>query len=618
MKLLRRVQQELADELERAALLPAWASLTFDPAEEGGDDGAAATPTGPVQKTRRRRVVSLDHGRFQAREVVRQSQQSTDRPVHRSAGLSSLVPRGGRYAYDLIARVGVATLVQGRSLQEVGAELASRHPAIPVPASTLWELQPKFLFYLGALHQQAAPALRRRLEEEGNVLWLLDGTVEPGSDVFLGILHAQTNIMLSSWKIRSENLDEISQCLQQTAERYGRPARVLHDLSASMTGACEQAFDGQVSHGVCHYHLARDIGEDLYRQPQAALSGRLTALKLQLRMRDQRRRQADWLRQHLDSPADLVLADLLAGRPVAIAWNESLGREVLLAMHHWILDYPSDGRRRGFPFDPYLLYLHRRLVRAGESLDRLLRSAKVARQAPRSLLHFQQQLRDYRHDPGILEAADRYERAAAIFDRLREALRLSAPVMDGLRQPHQLPTDEQSTVVSSLAQLRHQLRCQSENEADRDRAPARMVLVHLDKYWDRLQPPPMASGADGPWERTTNKLESQWGGRKRVRRRSHGRPKLTRDFEALPEEYMLTGNLQQPLYLEIALQGSLESLPDKLAEAGQHAGSYSSWRQRRRPRIHGKPPRRLLRNPNFVDQLVRVCTDHYATTPQVA
>ncbi len=28
------------------------------------------------------------------------------------------------------------------------------------------------------------------------------------------------------------------------------------------------------------------------------------------------------------------------------------------------LDYRSDGRRRRFPFDPYLLYLHRRLVRA--------------------------------------------------------------------------------------------------------------------------------------------------------------------------------------------------------------------------------------------------------------
>ena len=30
-----------------------------------------------------------------------------------------------------------------------------------------------------------------------------------------------------------------------------------------------------------------------------------------------------------------------------------------MALHFWILDYRNDGRRRGFPFDPYLLYLHR-------------------------------------------------------------------------------------------------------------------------------------------------------------------------------------------------------------------------------------------------------------------
>lgn len=73
-----------------------------------------------------------------------------------------------------------------------------------------------------------------------------------------------------------------------------------------------------------------------------------------------------WLR------SDLVRRDRdFPSRPV-------VGRrpEVLLAFHFWINDYRSDGRRRGFPFDPYTLYLHRRLCRAqlrsADLLDKLI------------------------------------------------------------------------------------------------------------------------------------------------------------------------------------------------------------------------------------------------------
>jgi len=62
--------------------------------------------------------------------------------------------------------------------------------------------------------------------------------------------------------------------------------------------------------------------------------------------------------------SDLVLRDLLEGKPVPNPLPELLGRELLLAFHQWILDYARDGRRQGFPFDPYLLYLHRRVARA--------------------------------------------------------------------------------------------------------------------------------------------------------------------------------------------------------------------------------------------------------------
>lgn len=443
------MREQATAQLQQAACLPADVCFRFDAGRE------AAGPGG-VQKTIRRTVVSLGHGRFQACETVHYRVGHAGSSGGRSATLAALVPPGAGYAFDLIADVGVETYLHGRRLGELQEQLARRQPALRVPRSTLWDQQQQFLFYLGVLHRQAAPVLREYLAHHGPVTWLLDGTTEPETAVFLGIEEAAGGMLLGNWKIPSENVADLVPCLQQAADRYGRPDRGLHDLSPAMSGACEQALPG-VSHFVCHQHLARDVGEDLYEAPQAALCKRLRTLRLQLRLKEQRRGQNEWLRQ----------------RP------------------------------------------------------------------------FQQ----------------------------------------------------------ALEQLRQELQQQTADHNDPDQPWAQIVLQHLDKYWEHLLPDqPLAAGA--AWTRTTNQLEGRWGGRKRRRRRTHGRGKLTRDFQPLPEDYLLTANLENPTYLELVLGGSLESLPAKLAEASRDAGSFDAWRRRRRPRLLGELPRRLLRADDFVDHLL--------------
>jgi hypothetical protein len=617
--LLEEVRQQAGEQLRQAACLPREVCLRFDAAQEAaGIAGPSATAetNGSVQKTVRRTVVSLRFGRFQACETVRQTAGDGRLAPSHSARLAELVPWGARYGFDLIAQVGLETYLRGRRLQDFREDLAHRQPALDVPLSTLWDQQQKFLFYLGCLHRQAGPGLREYLSQHGPVTWLLDGTTEPETAVFLGIEEAAHGLFLGNWKISSENVADLVPCLRQAADRFGRPDKVLHDLSPAMSGACEQALPG-VSHFVCHQHLARDIGEDLYQSPQADLGKRLRTLKLQYRLKEQRRGQSEWLRQRLDSPAELVLADLLAGRAVEVAWDDTLSREVLLALHFWILDYRNDGRRRGFPFDPYLLYLHRRLVRAGQAVDRLLSQAPAACRTPPVLRNFQTLLQAYRRDPEITAAADLYERCWALFTRLREALRLSAEHMDQLRQPQELPPDEQRPIQQALEQLRQELQQQTEDVDDPDRPLAQIVLVHLDKYWGHIVPDQLPAAGER-WQRTTNQLESGWGGLKRGRRRTHGRAKLTRDFQSLPEEYLLIPNLENETYLQVVLGGSLESLPTKLAEASREAGSFDAWRRQRRPRLLGELPRRLLREDDFVDHLLQACLHSCQTLAQRA
>lgn len=584
---MQELRDSCLEEVETAAGLPDHATYNFD------QDSAASTVAecaATVLKTTCRQVVSLRFSRFESHEVVRREGGR----ACRSPQLASVVPKGGRYAYDLISYVGRESLLRGRKLQDIAVDLAE----LQIPFSSLYDLQRKFLFYLGHLHRQSAPKIREYLQQRGAMTWLIDGTLEAGGPVFFGVLEAQDDLLLGCWKIASENLDEVAPCLKELREAYGLPERVLHDLSDAMSGACDQALQG-VKHQVCQFHLLRDIGEDLYRAPQAALSKLVRQLKLQARMKEQRSGQLQWLREHRDATqGKLVLGDLLAGKPLPAPWPELLGREVLLALHQWILDYAQDGQRQGFPFDPYLLYLHRRVARAAAGLDRL-REQPAGRTMPPALGNLARMLNAYLTNPQVVVAATHYEAAWTVFEHLREVLRFSPQGTSPLGAPYHLTELEQRTMISSLHDLREDCRRRSSEEVDpQQRTLHATVYAHLDRYRQSFP-----TGEEGCRERTTNGLESYWRQTKRVRRRTHGRRKLTRDFQALPEELMLVANLDNPRYVELVL-GDPDNLCDKLAEAGRTAGPFSVWQKQRNQSGLGHLPKRFLRKENSLEHLL--------------
>ena len=133
----------------------------------------------------------------------------------------------------------------------------------------------------------------------------------------------------------------------------------------------------------------------------------------------------------------------------------------------------------------------------------------------------------------------------------------------------------------------------------------KIVLTHIQKYKPYLFPANIETGAESRIIRTTNGIESYWSSGKRLRRQTHGRMKLTRDFCALPAEYMLIPNLNNLLYVDLVL-GSLERLPEKLAEAGKTSGSYSAWCKQYKPQHTGRLPTRLIRSDNFIENLIEL------------
>lgn len=555
------------------------------------DTQAAA---GPVEKTTSRRVITLDMVRFQAIQVHRHP--ATDGPSSPST-LDRVVPKGEAYGYDVIAHVGCETFLHGRQLEDLARELPH------IPFSSLYDLQHKFLFYLGHFHRQSAPILTDWFGRHGRSTWLIDATIEPDTPMYFGIYEAQYALLLDAYRIPSESTEAITPCLQQTAIRFGTPGRILHDLSEAMSRACNQALP-QTTHTVCHFHLLRDIGEDLYAMPQDRLRRRVRQLKLQSRLKDQRKGQTAWLRGQIENTS--LLVDVLTGNQPEMS-KETAGREVLVAFHQWLLDYPRDGHRQGFPFDPYLLYFHRRLVRASAAVERLLGDPQVEGQAPTVLKNFAHLLRQYLADRDVQEAAAQYEAAFTLFHRLRTVLHLGPQGHNPLRDRYLLAPSEAAELQLSLESFREECRQQSQVDTDAaSRERYRLVWQHLERYWHQLFPSP----EDPCQERTTNGLEACWGTAKRRCRQRHGRKKLTREFRSLPADFLLTSNLENPEYIDLLLDGKLENLAHKLAETGQTAGSWTKWRNAQHPLNHGRLPRRLIRQPDFLDQLTATYHAH--------
>ena len=607
-----RLVHEQMDQLKTAGELPEGVEYIFDELDllEHQTDGVfKENSSTTVRKTHRRTVVTLKYGTFSACEVVRQRKTQDPKPSIPSSELAQLVAPGCRYGYDVVAHVGLESFVHGRRLEEIQQNLTERKPPIHLPTSSLDELRRRFLFYLGQVHRSAAPKLKESLHQEEGMTWLIDGTLEPGTAVFFGVQDAASGILLACSKIPTENADDIAPCLQETAKDYGRPKRILHDLSSAMSLACQTAFS-DVPHDVCHFHFARDVGEDLLTKPQKALSKRLRNLKLQVRMREQRKTQTEWLRDHCDPDGerevDLILQQLLRGEPWLGTWNETLGKEVLLALHFWMLDYAADGGRQGFPFDPYFLYFHRRLLRGHDALVRLLSRPTVSVHAPKPLFNLRDQLKRYRDDPEIIAAATHYELAFQAFDQLRTTLRLATAGDSPMHHRYELDAQHWNQVREALNLLGEEHRQRIDGSSDQlERDICETVLTHIEKYSGQLLP---TDGSHDP-VRTTNQLEGHWSAAKRACRQTQGRGKLTRTFNALPAELMLIPNLGNSEYVATVLDDGLEHLARKFAEANIDGASYATWRQSNTSLNLARIPSRILRQPHFVDNVIEIYTD---------
>jgi hypothetical protein len=250
------------------------------------------------------------------------------------------------------------------------------------------------------------------------------------------------------------------------------------------------------------------------------------------------------------------------------------GLACVRARAQWVLDFAADGQDQGFPFDRPYLDLYDRGRRMRRAIDAFLRRPLANAEVVRALRRLGRVLDPLLREPDFAEKAKSLRLRAVLFDRLRDALRLT-PKPDGRNHtpPPSAASVEEATALGDIRKAvegyRSWLRStRPERGPAKDRREATdIILRHFEDHERYLWGHVIGLRGKGTRairlvDRTNNLEEGFFHKLKHGERRRSGRKILTQDLEQLPAAAALATNLDCRDYVEIVC-GSL----DRLAEA---------------------------------------------------
>jgi hypothetical protein len=456
--------------------------------------------------------------------------------VMRSRRLAQIVPPGQRYGYDLVVWVGLRRWVDRLQRVEIQDRLENCY-GIRLSTGTVSTLADRFLAHLGALHQEAVPALKRAMSQ-GYPLHI-DATTHQGRGGQFVCYDGWRNWVLHAGRIEGERTEEIQPIVEQTIEWFGRPIAVVRDQGKANKAAVTFLTHAGIPDLLCHFHVLKNLGNQLLK---------LSHLRLKAR----------W--EHLK--AGSILKTLLR----SLSHGDTAAHMKLAAAVLWVLKGPAS-RRLPFPFRlPVLEQLDRLIAlnnQFGAFVD--LQRSQVVAQEFEILQHL---VSNVANDSELAILSAKIRQRQQVFDDVRRVFRLVDPTND--QQPS-LPEFEEKRIreiEDDLTKYRAVLSRRFRKSTGDTKIALKAVLEAIDRVKGRLFGHPVIRDATGKVlfvvNRTNNIIEHFFGRQNQAMRRRTGRKNLGRDLEDLPAEAALVHNLQQPSYVRVVL-GSLDQLPARFA-----------------------------------------------------
>jgi hypothetical protein len=487
--------------------------------------------------------------------------------------LDDKVPTGAVFGYDLEVHIGLQRFLHYRQRSEIRDDLWARH-AIRVSDSEISTLAARFLDHLARLHEHRAPLLRQALAADGGYPMHIDATGEGGRGTVFATYAGSRRWALGAWRLPTERAELILPCLQATAARFGAPLAIVRDLGkavivAALDLVAELALPIPIL--ACHFHFLRDVGKDLLADGHDRLREQFQRLGTRAALRALARDLGRRLGNQLPILRGQV-AEWLAAPGERILPPGPQGLATVRALAQWALDYAA-GARSGFPFStPFLTFYHR-CLRLGQAVDAFSRCEAADPKVQSALRRLARILEPIRVELPFVPLSRQLEIRSALFERLRDALRLRS---DGQPSPPLLTPEQAAEELQDIRQAVAVLSQRLQDERPR-RGPAQatraaidLILEHLERHGEALwghvvRLPPEVGGGIRVVDRTNQILEAFWHQMKHSERRRSGRKVLTYDFESLPAAAVLARNLQHEDYVAI-LCGDLSRLPHAFAE----------------------------------------------------
>jgi hypothetical protein len=526
-----------------------------------------------VQKTVPRFGRTLAHGSFAARETVHVCAagcrwSSGVRVVRRAQSLCETLMPDSVVGYDVMVFVGLARFLQHRQREEIQAALLDQY-GVSISAGEVSDLSRRFLDYLARLHQAQAPAIRSALEGDGGWPMHVDATGEAGRGTLLVVIAGWRQWVLGSWKISTERADLILPCPRQTVQRFGPPCAAMRDLGKAMSPALDDLVS-ELKLGIpvlaCHQHFLADIGKDLLEAAHAQLRNLFRQTKVRPKLRALARELGRTIGKDIDTARKAVhkWQSLVEDDHRIEPGLEGLAE--VRALVQWTLDFKARPTGLDLPFGRPYLNLYDRCMTSLRAADAFLRNPPPDKDVTAALRRLHRVLEPVNCEVPFRQVTERLRRRAALFDELRDVLRIAAAIPTGETKKDLRQMQEQlDELVASLQQRRS-----AHDPANDTRQAIDLILKHIEVHGHNLwghaiQLPECAGGGVRLVARTNMLAENFFGALKHEERRRSGRKNLGQDLENLPAEAALVPNLKHDDYV-VLLCGSLDRLPQAFAE----------------------------------------------------
>jgi len=410
-----------------------------------------------------------------------------------------------------------------------------------------------------------------------------------------------SEIVLENIKLPSEKAGKIIPFLQNIKKLYGPPLALVHDMGAGILNAVAEVFPGTPDY-ICHFHFLRDIGKDLLGKSYDKIRGRLRKHGIQGVLR----KRALEFKQIIDS------------RPFLVdAFQESLKRKKLqgpgvgqmsvvtaYSLVLWALEGKKQGQGYGFPFDQPHLVFYERLGVIYKILNQINQvKSRKDRRAYRPYVKIIRDLCITMTDAGLAKAATQMREKIAVFDKLREAMRIAHPDGHAGLNDDGEPTD--SHTIESRVKKFHQWLSRKTTSCKTE--DYQSMINQIEKYWDKLFAEPII--VDTPHgivtiqpQRTNNVLERFFRDVKRGFRRKSGTNCLTKALKAMLAETPLVKNLQNEDYLELLLNGA-SSLEQRFAQIDAKTVRQELLKSNSNQNLVSPWISHLIKKKNFVQDL---------------